>query len=198
MYAVPLLEKIRTREAVGLASFWPTAIRHCVPLCDQSDPVLGGDQFRYFDVINFVSLPNLVVGMHPCASCIVACLLQETLAVDATQQPHSTLSDFVGHEEELVDGFLCMAGRDLSGVVFAGRHFPLHRFDPDSTVHGRHEVRLTSCIVKHPLKTLDTFVLEPRVENHLAQVADPLRILLIMGGDSADRGHPQSANFLVT
>ena len=25
-----------------------------------------------------------------------------------------------------------------------------------------------------------------------------LRILLIMGGDSADRGHPQSANFLVT
>ena len=82
-------------------------------------------------------------------------------AVDAAQQPHSALGDFVGHEKVVLDWLFGMAGRDLGRVVLAGRHLALHRLDPDSDVQGRHEVRRTGCIVQHPLKALDALVLEP-------------------------------------
>lgn len=102
-------------------------------------------------VVNPMSLPYLVVGMHPFAGPIVTGFLQKALAIDATQQPHPALVDFIGHEEELIDGLVSMVGGDLGGVVLAGRNMALHRFDPDAEVQGRHEVRLTGCIAKNPL-----------------------------------------------
>jgi hypothetical protein len=80
---------------------------------------------------------------------------------------------FIGHEEVVLDWFFDMTGGDLGRVVLAGRHLALNGLDPDSDVQGRHEVRRTGCIVNHPREALDALVLEPRIENHLAQVAHP-------------------------
>ena len=81
------------------------------------DPVLGRGQLGYLDVVNLMPLPNLVVGMHPFTGPVVAGFLQEALAVDAAQQPHSALGDFVCHEKVVLDWLFCMAGCDLVGMT---------------------------------------------------------------------------------
>ena len=39
---------------------------------DPNNPLFGRDKLRYLDVIDFMPLPNLVVGMHPFTSTVVA------------------------------------------------------------------------------------------------------------------------------